>query len=254
MSSPAFQFTLPHGERRKSSRPPGPLAAFQFTLPHGERHGPRSPEAFFYAFQFTLPHGERPPPAPGGTAPAKFQFTLPHGERPEGRDGGEADWGVSIHAPAWGATVRSGRLAPTSHQFQFTLPHGERPCPVGWVMAALEFQFAMWMVDLVGTEMGYDVVRNGEGAMMTGCRRVLWRGLGRKRKVEEGAKCKCFRQNVSVCANGRRKRKGFTFSPPVIATISVLAWFVTVLARFRMDWRGSRRVGAVAIQGRLGGG
>ena len=34
--------------------------------------------------------------------------------------------GVSIHAPAWGATFKGWRL-PVSCPFQFTLPHGERP-------------------------------------------------------------------------------------------------------------------------------
>ena len=77
---------------------------------------------------------------------AQFQFTLPHGERRFG--GGGCDTArrfnsrsrmgsdspplpveppleVSIHAPAWGATV-SASSSPLHCQFQFTLPHGER--------------------------------------------------------------------------------------------------------------------------------
>ena len=78
-----------------------------------------------------------------------FQFTLPRGERPllrswtrhlqgfnsrsrEGSDcytsndnGGEG--GVSIHAPARGATQRFNPFNLLAYQFQFTLPRGERP-------------------------------------------------------------------------------------------------------------------------------
>ena len=50
--------------------------------------------------------------------------------------------GVSIHAPAWGATAAPSHDAPP-RKFQFTLPHGERPR--AWVEAGgrLAFQFTL---------------------------------------------------------------------------------------------------------------
>ena len=33
---------------------------------------------------------------------------------------------ISIHAPAWGATLNANRMPLRSHEFQSTLPHGER--------------------------------------------------------------------------------------------------------------------------------
>ena len=57
-----------------------------------------------FMFQFTLPHGERPFPGYTQFTGAEFQFTLPHGERHAPRRACGADGGVSIHAPAWGAT------------------------------------------------------------------------------------------------------------------------------------------------------
>ena len=56
----------------------------------------------------------------------QFQFTLPHGERLDLPGAvGQGDQ-VSIHAPAWGATI-TDKNASTKCKFQFTLPHGERP-------------------------------------------------------------------------------------------------------------------------------
>ncbi|SMP64738.1 hypothetical protein SAMN06296020_1122 [Anoxynatronum buryatiense] len=77
-----FQSTLPHGERlawsRRSKIPPG----FQSTLPHGERRQEQWWKVCILTFQSTLPHGER------------------HNHRQSGR----GFCGVSIHAPARGAT------------------------------------------------------------------------------------------------------------------------------------------------------
>ena len=56
--------------------------------------------------------------------PNIFQFTLPRGERP-GAAGGSGCSGISIHAPAWGATCRN-RMAQEHTKFQSTLPRGER--------------------------------------------------------------------------------------------------------------------------------
>ena len=81
-----FQFTLPHGERLPSYSPPHADDAFQFTLPHGERHYAVSVNSRLRLFQFTLPHGERLD---------NLHRVLPRK-------------GVSIHAPAWGATSGGG--------------------------------------------------------------------------------------------------------------------------------------------------
>ena len=83
-----------------------------------------------------------------------FQFTLPHGERLVVLDDEGVGNKVSIHAPAWGATVRAeargaavdvsihapawgatraALRAVTCGVFQFTLPRGERPC-ASWRM------------------------------------------------------------------------------------------------------------------------
>ena len=54
-----------------------------------------------------------------------FQFTLPHGERQGAEHGELLGVAVSIHAPAWGATI-VGFACAIEALFQFTLPHGER--------------------------------------------------------------------------------------------------------------------------------
>ena len=119
-------------------------------------------------FQFTRPHGARPLAVAGIDMAFWFQFTRPHGARPHldqvhlfrdrfnsrarmGRDVGQLHGphraGVSIHAPAWGATrpmakakyalqsfnsrARMGRDSNSlvllfNAQFQFTRPHGAR--------------------------------------------------------------------------------------------------------------------------------
>ena len=76
---------------------------FQSTLPRGERHTFDEDEIIHIKFQSTLPRGERQVTA------LKFY--------PVRR--------VSIHAPAWGATVCAGR-DENDIMFQSTLPRGER--------------------------------------------------------------------------------------------------------------------------------
>ena len=56
-------------------------------------------------FQSTLPHGERPGRAVVIKSDGEFQSTLPHGERRDRRERQRRNRYVSIHAPAWGATV-----------------------------------------------------------------------------------------------------------------------------------------------------
>ena len=46
-----------------------------------------------------------------------FQSTLPHGERPDLLAPESKETEISIHAPAWGATGRTGRLHPQMQDF-----------------------------------------------------------------------------------------------------------------------------------------
>ena len=98
----AFQFTLPRGERPCHSLITNAPSLFQFTLPRGERLRRRSAQEGREAFQFTLPRGERLEMAQMLIYGDLFQFTLPRGER---RVLLVDRLNVSIHAPAWGATL-----------------------------------------------------------------------------------------------------------------------------------------------------
>ena len=57
--------------------------------------------------------------------PTQFQSTHPHGVRPKDLPHTEQDFMISIHAPAWGATILGGSLQ-YGLQFQSTHPHGVR--------------------------------------------------------------------------------------------------------------------------------
>ena len=81
-ASRAFQFTLPHGERRHSTRKTTISGMFQFTLPHGERP---CPAAVCQGSRRVSIHA----PAWGATRRSVSTIVLIE---------------VSIHAPAWGAT------------------------------------------------------------------------------------------------------------------------------------------------------
>ena len=82
-----------------------------------------------YEFRSTLPHGERP--SPSGQRRWRRRSFDPRSRM--GSDAGaqpcpDQHHGVSIHAPAWGATTRRNRkCARIARVFQSTLPHGERP-------------------------------------------------------------------------------------------------------------------------------
>ena len=58
-------------------------------------------------FQSTLPHGERPAKLAAKAVTKEFQSTLPHGERHEPFLHVELRHVISIHAPAWGATLQT---------------------------------------------------------------------------------------------------------------------------------------------------
>ena len=123
-----FQSTLPHGERLTPRNPPQHLSSFnprsrtgsdsilpqdalylqdfQSTLPHGERLQKKACPSLFYFFQSTLPHGERLDPLVKDVYELDFQSTLPHGERQMEVYALSKPMGLSIHAPARGATRR----------------------------------------------------------------------------------------------------------------------------------------------------
>ena len=69
-----------------------------------------------------------------------FQSTLPHGERRDVRLAQlQPTLVVSIHAPAWGATVAQ-RTVARDDMFQSTLPHGERLSDLYWLYYPNVFQ------------------------------------------------------------------------------------------------------------------
>ena len=82
------------------------LYPFQSTLPHGERRAAFTDYGVFGdPFQSTLPHGERPKSFGfRRSIKTEFQSTLPHGERLEWIADIDGSYGISIHAPARGAT------------------------------------------------------------------------------------------------------------------------------------------------------
>ena len=86
---------------------------FQSTRPHGARRGSRFSVLMSSVFQSTRPHGARRPSCGPYCSPRWFQSTRPHGARHEKPQHLLPSFQVSIHAPAWGATVSStiSRLA-----------------------------------------------------------------------------------------------------------------------------------------------
>ena len=76
-------------------------------------------------FQSTLPRGERLTTTQTIYLRYLFQSTLPRGERRHHVHRPELLCGVSIHAPAWGATPKKASIQ-LIQLFQSTLPRGER--------------------------------------------------------------------------------------------------------------------------------
>ena len=125
-----FQSTLPRGERHIAAVYPLCTKKFQSTLPRGERRfapsptlpwaedfNPRSREGSdrmsnimfgnFFRFQSTLPRGERHSSRIRYLISLRFQSTLPRGERRPMTISSGRNPGISIHAPARGATPRN---------------------------------------------------------------------------------------------------------------------------------------------------
>ena len=77
-------------------------------------------------FQSTLPRGERPLLLSVAITVLPFQSTLPRGERPSESPFIVIQVGISIHAPARGATTQESLRKLYHQKFQSTLPRGER--------------------------------------------------------------------------------------------------------------------------------
>ena len=120
----AFQFTLPRGERPLAAFALCTIDQFQFTLPRGERHPALKKPSGSNGFNSRSRVGSDLS-GPLLTAGVNVSIHAPAwGATVETQAAGELRW-VSIHAPAWGAT----RLAVSTSErvmFQFTLPRGER--------------------------------------------------------------------------------------------------------------------------------
>ena len=84
-------------------------SSFQFTHPRGVRHFLAGFLRDFGAFQFTHPRGVRPAVFGRELEKMQFQFTHPRGVRRFVLKADVRGLEVSIHAPARGATSRSGR-------------------------------------------------------------------------------------------------------------------------------------------------
>ena len=98
---------------------------FQSTPPHGGRHLLCSVYLKNQQFQSTPPHGGRPSVASIRKAAGGFQSTPPHGGRLVIPIKLIFHIVVSIHAPTWGATLKSGE-DHGEQTFQSTPPHGGR--------------------------------------------------------------------------------------------------------------------------------
>ncbi len=92
------------------------------------------------SFQFTRPQGARPRLRRTGQRIEEFQFTRPQGARRVARRPDRVRQGVSIHAPARGATLPVSSLSAHAG-FQFTRPQGARPADAPAPIVEREFQF-----------------------------------------------------------------------------------------------------------------
>ena len=150
-SQSVFQSTRPHGARRFFDGLGDILAVVSIHAPAWgatwKRHRPISPA---WRFQSTRPHGARRVFQDWGLTLPEFQSTRPHGARHGGAGGhghvgalsfnprarmgrddglgadGLGEGGVSIHAPAWGATLCLIQSGLDDAAFQSTRPHGAR--------------------------------------------------------------------------------------------------------------------------------
>ena len=102
------------------------MGAFQSTRPVGRDVGDSEQRCSVDEFQSTRPRGARQTALEVG-APIGFKSTRPRGARRLTRRQ-RNHWGVSIHAPAWGATKGVGWYQRRRTRFQSTRPRGARRC------------------------------------------------------------------------------------------------------------------------------
>ena len=164
-----FQSTLPHGERHVVAIFLNDVTVFQSTLPHGERRGGRTTSRSTTYFnprsrmgsdrQASTPASGtsyfNPRSRMGSDIPPPRSLRSISYFNPRSRMGSDVIYAdrcvtndISIHAPAWGATMSARRSTKTAHisihapawgatsgsgssdlfwsLFQSTLPHGER--------------------------------------------------------------------------------------------------------------------------------
>ena len=121
-----FQSTLPRGERQTVISEKNTTSYFNPRSREGSDRSGSSSICRPVLFQSTLPRGERLHPKGGKKmtvgisihAPARGATVFPWAEFCNVR--------ISIHAPARGATQSSLQCQPQLTQFQSTLPRGER--------------------------------------------------------------------------------------------------------------------------------
>ena len=122
-----FQSTHPHGVRRLIGEGSNRLAMFQSTHPHGVRPSPSCVLGASNQFQSTHPHGVRRADdrvAEGGQG---VSIHAPARGATQGIFGCDGASLVSIHAPARGATACTINFLILRLAFQSTHPHGVRP-------------------------------------------------------------------------------------------------------------------------------
>ena len=102
-----FQSTHPHGVRHRSFNQDILQLKFQSTHPHGVRHRLVVHHSSQHCFNPRTRMGCDEPCGAGVGTDGLFQSTHPHGVRPSSVLGGTYLKCVSIHAPAWGATLLS---------------------------------------------------------------------------------------------------------------------------------------------------
>ena len=123
-----FQSTRPRGARRRPWNRAGcRWPCFNPRAREGRDSSPRSSLDASLSFQSTRPRGARQDPADSFPLDAVFQSTRPRGARPRGPCRCERRRGVSIHAPARGATRVEASGKQYRCVFQSTRPRGARP-------------------------------------------------------------------------------------------------------------------------------
>ena len=122
-----FQSTRPRGARLGINTGRSTIVLFQSTRPRGARPNTVAAATTPEGFQSTRPRGARRNSRPYALILYLFQSTRPRGARPTAAGNASRTHGVSIHAPARGATARVRRRRKmTLSVFQSTRPRGAR--------------------------------------------------------------------------------------------------------------------------------